>query len=107
MQGAEEEATEEDGQTQTPPAEPEAAPGEGGKAGLVETAREHLLADAGVDPDKDDDTEDGLRSDGLLVTPNVLLPAGRYVVVDPDPSTWSQNSRSGGAGMSRADGVRQ
>jgi len=42
-----------------------------------------------------------------VVTPNVVLPAGRYVVIDSDPSTWSQNARSGGAGMSWADGVGQ
>ena len=40
-----------------------------------------------------------------VATPNTLLPAGRYVVVDSDPATWSQNAGSGGAGMSWAEGV--
>jgi|GEM_PF-6628920 len=33
-----------------------------------------------------------------IARPNVLLPAGRYRVIDSDPATWSQNSASGGAG---------
>jgi hypothetical protein len=42
-----------------------------------------------------------------VVTPDVVLPAGRYVVIDSDPPTWSQNGGSGGAGMSWADGEPQ
>lgn len=34
------------------------------------------------------------------VRPNVVLPAGTYTIIDSDPSTWSQNSESGGSGMS-------
>ncbi len=36
--------------------------------------------------------------------PNVTLPAGTYTVVDSDPSTWAQNSESGGAGHTRVEG---
>ena len=32
-------------------------------------------------------------------TTKVLLPAGRYRIVDSSPSTWSQNEESGGRGM--------
>lgn len=32
-------------------------------------------------------------------SPNVTLPAGRYTVIDSDPSTWSQNADSGGEGF--------
>lgn len=31
--------------------------------------------------------------------PNVVIPAGTYTVVDSDPTTWSQNSATGGRGM--------
>ncbi len=33
------------------------------------------------------------------VTPNIVVPAGTYTVVDSDPATWSRNSQSGGKGM--------
>ncbi len=33
-----------------------------------------------------------------IARPNVVLPAGRYRVIDSDPATWSQNAGSGGAG---------
>lgn len=36
--------------------------------------------------------------------PQVRLPAGEYTVIDSDPSTWAQNSESGGAGHTRFDG---
>lgn len=36
--------------------------------------------------------------------PNVVLLPGSYTVVDSDPSTWSQNSGSGGAGMTHIEG---
>ena len=42
-----------------------------------------------------------------VVTPNVDLPAGTYTVVDSDPSTWAQNSATGGVGMLTVEGVRQ
>ena len=34
-------------------------------------------------------------------TPGVTVKAGTYTVLDSDPSTWSQNSQSGNAGMTR------
>lgn len=34
-----------------------------------------------------------------VVEPNILLPAGIYEVIDSDPSTWSQNSETGGRGV--------
>lgn len=40
-----------------------------------------------------------------IVTPNVVLPAGRYVIVDSGAATWSQNGGSGGAGMTVVEGV--
>ena len=33
------------------------------------------------------------------VTPNVVIPAGTYTVIDSDPATWAQNGESGGRGM--------
>jgi len=33
------------------------------------------------------------------VTPNIVLPAGTYTVIDSDPSTWAQNSESKGQGF--------
>ncbi|MFO1015056.1 MAG: hypothetical protein U1E50_14975 [Caulobacteraceae bacterium] len=41
------------------------------------------------------------------IRPNIVLPAGRYTVIDSDPATWAQNAATGGAGMSWADGVPQ
>lgn len=38
-------------------------------------------------------------------TPNVVLPPGRYTVIDSDPATWAQNGGTGGAGMTWAQGV--
>lgn len=35
-----------------------------------------------------------------VVFPNIVVPAGTYTIIDSDPSTWSQNSESGGRGMS-------
>ncbi|OPX76460.1 MAG: hypothetical protein A4E44_00656 [Methanosaeta sp. PtaB.Bin018] len=34
-----------------------------------------------------------------VVEPDVVLPPGTYEVVDSDPSTWSQNSETGGRGV--------
>jgi hypothetical protein len=34
-----------------------------------------------------------------VVEPDVVLPPGTYEVVDSDPSTWSQNSDTGGRGV--------
>ena len=36
--------------------------------------------------------------------PMATLPAGRYTVIDSDPSTWSQNSATHGAGITRVEG---
>jgi hypothetical protein len=36
--------------------------------------------------------------------PSVVIPAGTYKVVDPDPATWSQNAVSGGSGFTRVAG---
>ncbi len=36
--------------------------------------------------------------------PGVVIPAGTYKVVDPDPATWSQNDVSGNSGFSRVTG---
>jgi hypothetical protein len=37
-------------------------------------------------------------------SPNVILPAGTYTVIDPDPKTWSHNKKSGNAGFSLITG---
>lgn len=42
-------------------------------------------------------------SDG--VRPNIVIPAGRYQVIDSDPSTWAQNAASGGKGMVTIKGL--
>lgn len=36
----------------------------------------------------------------------ITLPAGTYTIVDSEPSTWSQNSQSGGRGMATVKGYR-
>ena len=36
--------------------------------------------------------------------PGIVLPAGRYLVVDSSPMTWSANAHSRGSGMVRIDG---
>jgi len=41
----------------------------------------------------------GVPNANWEVSPNVVLPAGTYTVVDSDPSTWSANAESGGRGM--------
>ncbi len=38
------------------------------------------------------------------VYPNITLPAGTYTVIDSQPSTWAQNSGSGGAGHTQIEG---
>jgi len=37
--------------------------------------------------------------------PDIEMPAGTYTLIDSDPSTWAQNSASGGTGMGWANGV--
>lgn len=39
------------------------------------------------------------------VTPMVVLPAGKYVIVDSDLATWSQNADSRGCGIAWVEGV--
>ncbi len=39
-----------------------------------------------------------------VVQPNIRLEPGNYVVVDSDVSTWSQNSNTGGRGITRVYG---
>jgi hypothetical protein len=41
-----------------------------------------------------------------IVTPNILLEAGTYTVIDSDPSTWSQNSGSLGKGFAWANAAQ-
>jgi hypothetical protein len=41
------------------------------------------------------------------VTPNVVIPAGQYTVIDSSPGTWSQNSRTGGLGFTSINGKLQ
>ena len=36
--------------------------------------------------------------------PGITLPAGTYTVIDPDPTTWSQNDGSGNSGFVRVAG---
>jgi hypothetical protein len=40
-----------------------------------------------------------------VVTPNINIPPGAYTVLDSDPSTWSQNEETGGAGMAWGYGI--
>lgn len=40
-------------------------------------------------------------------SPNVLLPAGTYTVIDPDPATWSQNEQSQNSGFSKVRGYKK
>ena len=37
--------------------------------------------------------------------PQQVIPAGTYTIVDSDPSTWAQDSGTGGAGMSQVKGI--
>jgi len=41
----------------------------------------------------------GVPNANWFVYPNIVIPAGTYTVIDSDPSTWSQNTDSGGKGM--------
>lgn len=38
------------------------------------------------------------------VTPNMVIPAGTYTIVDSDPATWAQNAQSGGKGFAIVKG---
>jgi hypothetical protein len=37
--------------------------------------------------------------------PDVIIPPGRYRVIDSNPGTWAQNEESQGAGMTRIEGL--
>ena len=47
----------------------------------------------------------GVPNANWEVRPNIVIPAGRYQVIDSDPSTWAQNSASGGKGMVVIKGI--
>ena len=46
----------------------------------------------------------GASNVNWVVTPNISLPAGLYLVNDSDPSTWSHNSGSFGCGFTNVSG---
>ncbi|HRY03812.1 MAG TPA: hypothetical protein P5256_11815, partial [Beijerinckiaceae bacterium] len=46
----------------------------------------------------------GAKNVYWTATPNVVLPAGVYTLVDSDPATWAQNEQSGGVGHAWAEG---
>lgn len=46
----------------------------------------------------------GASNVNWIVTPNITLPAGLYLVNDSDPSTWSHNSGSFGSGFTSVSG---
>jgi len=46
-----------------------------------------------------------ITGDGQWAYPNVVVPAGDYVVIDQSPTTWSVNGGSGWTGMSEVDGT--
>lgn len=46
----------------------------------------------------------GVPNASWTAKPNIHLPAGSYTVIDSDPASWSQNSGSRGAGISRVEG---
>jgi hypothetical protein len=41
------------------------------------------------------------------VRPDIVLPPGRYTVIDSDPATWSRNSASGNAGFAIVSGRKE
>lgn len=49
----------------------------------------------------------GVPSAYWVVEGDIELPAGTYTVIDSDPSTWSQNAATRGAGMVIAEGYRE
>ena len=46
----------------------------------------------------------GVKNAYWFVRPNVEIKAGAYTVIDSDPSTWSQNAGSSGAGFTEIRG---
>jgi hypothetical protein len=53
------------------------------------------------------DGQGGVPNANWVVNPNIIIPPGAYTVIDSDPSTWSQNEETGGAGMAWGKGIRQ
>jgi len=51
--------------------------------------------------------EGGVPNAFWVVKPNVIIPLDTYTVLDSDPSTWAQNTETGGAGMAWGLGIRQ
>ena len=52
------------------------------------------------------DGQGGVTNAYWTITPqDLVLPPGRYTIIDSDPSTFSQNSENGGEGMFRLWGV--
>lgn len=45
------------------------------------------------------DGQGGVIDANWIFSPDISLPAGSYTIKDSDPSTWSQNSGTGGMGM--------
>lgn len=50
-------------------------------------------------------TMDGIPDVFWKASPDEILPAGTYTVVDSDPETWAQNSQSEGCGFSNVMGL--
>ena len=46
----------------------------------------------------------GVRNAYWTARPNIIIPAGTYTILDSDPSTWAQNSASGGTGHGWVEG---
>ena len=44
-------------------------------------------------------TQDGKQNVFWSIKPGITIPAGTYRIQDSNPSTWSQNAKTGGAGM--------
>lgn len=54
---------------------------------------------------KGSDGQGGVKNAYWTAEPKITLPAGKYTVIDSDPSTWAQNSESGGQGMAWMSGI--
>lgn len=48
----------------------------------------------------------GTRKVYWIAKPNAWLPAGSYRVIDSDPSTWAQNTDTGGQGIAWIKGIK-
>jgi hypothetical protein len=51
------------------------------------------------------DGQGGVKNAFWQATPNALLPAGTYTVVDSDPASWSTNDKAAGLGFVTVLGV--